>query len=101
MAKGKYKVYMDDNFHFMDESERYCAGTFDTAKGAINACKRIVEQSLNESLQNAKTADELARSYKMFGEDPWISCREKDIEFNAWDYATKRSKEIFAEKGEK
>lgn len=95
MIKSKYIVYVDDNFHYMDESERYCAGAFDTAEEAISICKQIVERSLGESLQNTKTADELVQSYKMYGEDPWISCQDGSAKFSAWNYAEVRSKEIF------
>lgn len=39
MQSKKYEVYVDDNFHFMDESERYKLGAFETCEEAIAACK--------------------------------------------------------------
>jgi hypothetical protein len=43
---SRYKVIVDDNFHYMDESERYEHGVFATAEEAIAACKRIVDEDL-------------------------------------------------------
>lgn len=39
----KFKVYVDDNFHYMDESHRYKLGEFNTLAKAIEACKEIVD----------------------------------------------------------
>ena len=94
--KPVYKVMIDDNFHFMDESERYMAGAFATAEEAIEACKRIVERSLEESYKPGMTAEELYDSYTSFGEDPFIiieNATKRDL-FSAWDYARQRSREI-------
>jgi hypothetical protein len=35
-----YRVMVDDNFHFMDESERTTAGDFDTLEAALSADAR-------------------------------------------------------------
>ena len=35
---AKYKVMVDDNFHYMEEDERYQLGTFATAEEALAAC---------------------------------------------------------------
>lgn len=51
---AKYIVYVDDNFHYMDESERYCAGEFDALEEAIAKCKQIVDESLSSSSKNRK-----------------------------------------------
>lgn len=90
----KYIVYVDDNFHFMDESERYCAGEFDTPGEAIEKCIKIVEDSLEGSAKIENTAEALYRSYAMFGEDPFIIGPTK-TKFEAWKYAKKRSEEIY------
>lgn len=67
---GIWTVYVDDNFHFMNEDERYVLGTFESYEAAVAACRRIVDDFLRRS--NAKTADELFDLYAIFGEDPWI-----------------------------
>jgi len=41
-----YQVFVDDNFHFMDESERYNLGEFSTREEAIATCKKIVDEYL-------------------------------------------------------
>ena len=41
-----YTVMVDDNFHFMDEDERYTLGTFPTKREALNASLRLVGQDL-------------------------------------------------------
>jgi hypothetical protein len=41
-----YRVMVDDNFHYMDEDERFEHGSFPTAEEAIAACKRIVDEIL-------------------------------------------------------
>ncbi|HEX4077749.1 MAG TPA: hypothetical protein VHX61_02590 [Rhizomicrobium sp.] len=37
-----YTVFVDDNYHYMDASERYTLGEFETLKAAVDACKLIV-----------------------------------------------------------
>ncbi len=98
MAKGKYKVYVDDNFHFMDESERYCAGSFDTFEQAVAKCKQIVDWSLSESAEITNNAQSLLMSYGMYGDCPFIVGPSIKNNFSASDYAVKRSYEIFPEK---
>lgn len=43
---SRYKVLVDDNFHFMDESERYEAGVFSTVEEAITKCKSMIDADL-------------------------------------------------------
>jgi hypothetical protein len=89
----KYIVFVDDNFHFMDESERYIAGEYDTPEEATEKCRSIVERSLVESMGSALSANDLCNSYEFFGEDPFIVGPTK-VDFSAWDYARIRSKEL-------
>jgi len=95
MAKC-YAVYVDDNFHYMDESERYKLGEFDDCQSAVAACKQIVEEFLSRCDTN-KGADEMFAQYTMFGEDPWISSDDLDCKFSAWDYARTRSRQLAQE----
>ena len=90
----KYAVYIDENFHYMDEHERSFAGSYDDCASAIAACKQIVERSLEEQYSEGMTAEHLLRQYKAFGEDPWISSAAEDCKFSAWNYAEDRCKEI-------
>jgi len=95
MTEGSWTVYVDDNFHYMDEDERYCLGAFDSLEAALAACRKIVDAFLQD--KPAKTADELYDLYTSFGEDPWIkgpSPASGTPPFSAWDYARQRCKEL-------
>lgn len=90
----KYTVCVDDNFHYMDEEERYSLGEFETLEAAIDACKNNVDDFLLEHYKPRMSADDLCSGYKMFGEDPFIVGAETPVPFSAWGYAEKRSTEI-------
>jgi hypothetical protein len=87
MARHKYTVYVDDNFHYMDESERYCAGEFSDCAAAVAACKQIVDRFLEENLGGE---EDLMAQYVMFGEDPFIVSDDPDCKFSGRDYARER-----------
>jgi len=92
-----YKVMVDDNYHYMDDSERDELGVFSTAEEAIAACKRIVDEFLTTSYKPGMTAEELEKSYKGFGEDPFILVLggiDKPVKFSAWNYAKDRSQTL-------
>ncbi|MBM4033367.1 MAG: hypothetical protein FJ291_16510 [Planctomycetes bacterium] len=90
----RYTVYVDDNFHYGDESERYKLGRFRTAERAIAAAKKVVDEYLASAYQPGMTAEELDRSYLLFGDDPYIVPREPGTEFSARDYARARCDEL-------
>jgi len=90
-----YKVLVDDNFHYMDESERYQHGEFNSCESAIAACKRIVDEFLLPESKSRGTAEELLRIYMMFGEDPFIITGDPTCKFSAWDYARERCGQLF------
>ena len=56
---SRYKVMVDNNFHYMDEDERYQHGVFLTAEEAIAACRRIVDEDLKTQAKPDMTATEL------------------------------------------
>ena len=87
---AKYEVFVDDNYHYMDENERYLAGTFDDLSEAIAKCRAIVDSELQHVHKAGMQADELFSQHCMFGDDPWI----KGGNFSARDYARKRCEEI-------
>jgi hypothetical protein len=67
-----YKVFVDDNFHYMDEEHRYFLGEFDTAEAAVVACQKVVNEVLEEFYKPGMTAAELGTLYSFFGEDPFM-----------------------------
>ncbi len=92
MAKP-YTVYVDDNFHYMDKSERYKLGEFDDCLSAVAACKQIVDECLN-ACDSRKGAQEMFKQYTTFGEDPWVSSDDPDCKFSAWGDAKERCQEL-------
>ncbi|MDD5543278.1 MAG: hypothetical protein PHX83_08890 [Acidobacteriia bacterium] len=92
--EGKFRIFIDDNAHYMDEDERRSGGSYDDCESAVAACKQIVNRSLEEHFQAGMTAEQLLSQYKSFGEDPWISSSDEGCKFSAWDYAEQRSKEM-------
>lgn len=94
MKHELYKVFVDDNFHFMDESERYADGVYSTYEEAVEQCKQIVDEFLEDAHKPGMTSDQLYYgTYTMFGEDPFIVGPDKG-NFSSWDYANRRSEEI-------
>jgi hypothetical protein len=80
----RYTVFVDDNYHYMDESERYKLGEFDDCASAIAACKAIVDEFLAQC--GDVSAEEALKQYLMFGEDPWIRSDDPECRFSARDY---------------
>jgi hypothetical protein len=95
MAKT-YTVFVDDNFHYMDESERYKLGEFADCAAATAACKQIVDEFLISCGENNDA--ELYKQYVTFGEDPWISSEDSECKFSAWNYARERAKQLAQQK---
>jgi hypothetical protein len=85
-----------DNFHFMDESERYTLGEFKTLETAITACRKLVDRDLDHLLKPRMTAEELYRNYTIFGEDPFVIVPpgEPADTFSARRYAKERASEM-------
>lgn len=91
-----YVVYIDDNFHYMDEDERSEYGRFATYEEAEAACRRVVDRSLEELRQPGMGADELFALYAGFGEDPFVQSPDPQRRFSARDYARVRCVELTA-----
>ena len=90
-----YVVMVDDNFHYMDEDERYKLGEFAEAGVAIEHCRRIVDEYLESAYKPGMQSSELWDSYVSFGEDPFIlSVDATPVGFSAWDYGRGRCAEI-------
>ena len=93
-----FEVLVDDNFHYMDESERYREGVFRSYEEALKCAMKIVEQSLRNLLEPGSSADDLMARYVMFGDDPFIRPTPDDEErFSARTYARQRAPEIVGE----
>ena len=93
----RYVVYVDDNFHYMDESERYKQGEYETCEEAVSVCKKIVDDFLETGYNKGMSFKELYEGYIGFGEDPFIISNDKKCFFSAWDYAKERCRELCGE----
>jgi hypothetical protein len=96
LSNQAYTVYVDDNFHYMDESERYKVGAYPDCETAIQKCKEIVDEFLLSNRATGMTAKQLFELYTTFGEDPGIVGPEGNCKFSAWTYARQRSEELCA-----
>jgi hypothetical protein len=90
---ARYKVLVDDHFHFMDEDHRYEYDAFGTADEAITACKYIVDRCLEGMLDPDTTAAALFDMYMSFGDDPFITPVDRNgvrATFSSDEYAKAR-----------
>jgi len=85
-----YTVVVDDNFHYMDQDERWTLGEFPSYEKAVEACKKLIDEFLEDSLKDNPTAEGLYAQYKMFGDDPYVVGTVEGERFSAWDYAKER-----------
>jgi hypothetical protein len=88
-----YIVFVDDNFHYMDESERYQLGEFPDYSTAVAACKSKVDSFL-KGCDPSLGAEKMFSSYKHFGEDPWIKGDDPNDRFSAWTYAWEQCQKL-------
>ena len=88
---GPFQVFVDDNFHFMDEDERYKAAEFATYEEALAKARRIVDEELANIKKPGMTADELYKIYAFAGESPFILPASKSGSFSARNYAREQS----------
>ena len=85
-----YQIFIDDNFHYMDESERIKGNTYNTAGKALAAAQQIVDECLKDLYRNGLSSDELYDLYVSSGKDPFIITSDDNCKFSAWDYAKSR-----------
>jgi hypothetical protein len=94
----KFTVYVDDNFHYQEEDERYVAGECDKYEEALTLCKNIVDQFLDDAINQSgpKNADALYKYYMDFGPDPFIRPDLLNSRFSAWGYAKERCEILYS-----
>jgi hypothetical protein len=84
----KYTVYVDDNYHYMDEGERVTAESYDSLEEALEKCREIVSRSLNDLYEKGITPEKLSAQWSMFGEDPFIVGAGGSVPFSARKFVT-------------
>lgn len=93
---GEYTVFVDENPHHQDKSERYKLAEFDTYEEAAAACRKIVDEFFKSYEPGKHSYDKLWEQYMMFGEDPFIVSEDKKLTFSAWDYAKEICRKLSA-----
>ena len=96
----RYRVMVDDNFHYQDSDERWEQGSYETAEEALEACRSIVDRSLQEEYEAGISAEALYVRYVRFGDDPFIVVvdgADGSVAFSAWNYAKERCRLICRE----
>jgi hypothetical protein len=83
-----YNIKIDDNYHYMDESERRDGGIYDTPEKAMEECERITTQSLNELYEEGMDPIKLSSRWSLFGDDPFISGDDGSVPFSARTFVT-------------
>jgi len=72
--ESPFTVYIDDNYHYQDEDERYLGGEFGTWEAAAAFARKIVDRFLPAS-EEIESPEEAYDNYLMFSEEPWITGR--------------------------
>ena len=94
-AAVAFRVFVDDNFHYMDDSYRITLGDFDTLEAAIAAARARVDECLQDLMTPGLTADQLFRDYMHCGDDPFVVVPDTtDVLFSARNYARERCEAI-------
>jgi hypothetical protein len=90
-----YRVMVDDNFHYMDEDERYELGAFANLDAALAAAQAVVDNYLAAAYSPGMTPRDLFENYTTFGEDPFILAPDHNgVSFSAWEYAKQRCDDL-------
>jgi len=84
----KYKVFIDDNYHYMDASERSAVGSYDSLDEALVKCKEITVSSLNDLYEKGISPEKLSAQWSMFGEDPFVVGGVGGVPFSARKFVT-------------
>jgi hypothetical protein len=67
-----FECYIDDNYHYQDESHRTRGPSFGSYDAAVRWAQGIVHGSLCDMWEPGMSPEELMARYRMFGDDPWI-----------------------------
>jgi hypothetical protein len=69
---AKFELFVDDNYHHMDEDERYLHGTYETYDEAVVAAKKIIDGFFAGTEQGKRSAEQLFSGWAQFGDNPFI-----------------------------
>jgi hypothetical protein len=69
---AKFELFVDDNYHHMDEEERYLHGTYETYDEAVVSAKKIIDNFFANPECRKRTAEQLFSGWAHFGDNPFI-----------------------------
>ena len=99
MFDRKYSVFVDDNYHYGDESERVSHGKFHKLDDAVAACRKITRDSLRSFYEPGIAAGELIAQWALFGDDPFVRGTDGSVPFSARQYVSEElCQQILAER---
>lgn len=81
--KDQYTVFVDDNYHSMDGSGRYAAGSYGSLEEAVDNCRKLTIRSLRNLYEEGITPEELQAQWALFGEDPYVFGGDGAVPFSA------------------
>ena len=92
----KFHIRVYDNYHYMDESEAYNHGEYETYEEALVDAKAIVDEFLKFNWKPGSKPDDLIVSFALYGEDPVILPDQHGVHesFSASTYVDTRAAEI-------
>lgn len=90
----QWRVFIEENSHYMDEDERQFLGSYQSYQAAEVACREVVNRSLCELLKPGMTSEELFSLYAGFGEEPYIVGPAVGIPFSGWNYAREQCRSL-------
>ncbi len=94
---SNFTVYVSDNYHGGDDDGPCRAGEFESLGAAIEKCKQIIDEFLEERHQGGMNAAGMLAAYKMFGEDPFIvGDNGAGMGFSGWTYARESAERLCA-----
>jgi len=84
MVEFQLRVY--SNAHYMDESEAYTVGGFQSWQAALEHAQSIGRDDFSGLFKPGMDAETLLKTYQLFGNDPVIAPSEPPG-FSAWEFA--------------
>ena len=95
-----FQLFLDDNFHYADESARVPLGVYNTLAEAVSKAVEVVDDYLKSAHTPGMSAGDLMASYCLFGEDPFIidtDSTSSKVHFQAREYARVQSEVVCRE----
>ena len=92
----KFYIRIYDNYHYMDESETYNYGQYETYEDALVEAKKIVDEFIEHYWKPETKPEEFLAGFAHYGEEPIILPNEpgEHERFSARTYLESRIKEI-------